>query len=266
MSVDAVLVPPSAAAVTTRSIYVLMAVLFIVVAIAGFAPRSIAILTGAQPVPPLLIHVHAALMAAWLLLFLTQASLMATSRPRLHRTIGVASFVLAPAMFLAMSALVTINYFGIAAAASAPGAALPLDTASRAVAFALLIMGRAALLFGTFYVWALLKRRSAPETHKRMMVMATLVLMDAALARMTWLPGSVVGNLMEAEPGYDAMHLYQLLLIAPALLYDVVRFGRVHSAYLIGLGLFLPFVLSTHFAWSSTAWQRAVGAMIGVSG
>ncbi|HEY8519708.1 MAG TPA: hypothetical protein VIN61_06485 [Gammaproteobacteria bacterium] len=265
MGVNVVSVPSPRAAVQSaaRSIYVFMAVLFIVVAAVGFAPRSIAILTGARPVPPLLIHVHAALMAAWLLLLLAQTCLMAVGRARLHRTLGVASFALAPAMFLAMIALIAVNYLGLAAAASAPGAQMPMLMASRAVAFFFFVMGRAALLFGVFYLWAVLSRRSAPETHKRMMVLATFVVIDAALGRMTWLPGSAQGNWMAADYGYDGVHLYHLLLLAPALIHDLVRFGRVHSAYLIGLSLFLPFVLATHFAWNSAGWQRIVSAMLG---
>src|SRR5690606_36454621 len=133
-------------------------------------------------------------------------------------------------------------------------------------AFFLFVMGRAALLFGVFYVWAVLSRRTAPETHKRMMVLATFVVIDAALGRMTWLPGSAAGNWMAAGIGYDGVHVYHLLLLAPALIFDFVRHGRVHRAYLIGLGLFLPFVLATHFAWNSAGWQRVVAAMFGVDG
>ncbi|HEX6998578.1 MAG TPA: hypothetical protein VF322_10565 [Gammaproteobacteria bacterium] len=266
MSFNVVSVPSPRAAVhgAARSIYVFMAVLFVVVAVVGFAPRSIAILTGARPVPPLLIHVHAALMASWLLLLLAQTSLMAAGRARLHRALGAASFVLAPAMFVAMTALIAVNYLGLAAAASAPDAQVPMIAASRAMAFFLFVMGRAALLFGVFYLWAVLSRRSAPATHKRLMVLATFVVIDAALGRMTWLPGSAHGNWMAADYGYDGVHLYHLLLLAPALIHDLVRFGRVHSAYLIGLGLYLPFVLATHFAWNSAGWQRVVGAMLGV--
>jgi hypothetical protein len=140
-----------------------MAALFVIVAVAGFGPRSVAILTGASPVPPLLIHVHAALMAAWLLLFLTQTSLIATGRPRLHRTLGVVSFVPAPAVFVVMSALVVISYLTLTASSSAPTAGF--DTTARAVAFVLFVMGRAAVLFGIFYLSAVLTRRGARDSQ-----------------------------------------------------------------------------------------------------
>jgi hypothetical protein len=37
-----------------------------------------------------------------------------------------------------------------------------------------------ATMFAVFYTWAVLARRTAPETHKRLVVMATLVLLSAA--------------------------------------------------------------------------------------
>jgi hypothetical protein len=129
------------------------------------------------------------------------------------------------------------------------------------VAFSLFVQGRAAVLFAIFYAWAVLARRTAPETHKRMMVLATFAVIDAALGRMSWLPG--YGG--SPTQSYTIIHFYQLLLLAPAVVYDVVRFGRVHKAYLIGIGLFLPFVLATHVLWDLPAWRRAVGAALGIS-
>ena len=79
-----------------RQIYVLTAALFVTVAVVGFTPRSVRILSGSMANPPLIVHVHAALMVAWLLLLLTQASLMRIGQRRLHQTLGLASFALAP--------------------------------------------------------------------------------------------------------------------------------------------------------------------------
>ena len=63
-----------------RWIYVFMAGLFVVTALAGFIPTSIRLLdaveAGRRPPPPLVLHFHAALMGTWLLLFLAQAMLM----------------------------------------------------------------------------------------------------------------------------------------------------------------------------------------------
>lgn len=265
MSTSAIRVEARATATheAARSIYVFMAILFVVVAVTGFAPRSLAIVTGVRPVPPLIVHLHAATMSAWLVLLLTQSVLMATGRRAVHKSLGMVSLVLGPAMFLVMSSLVLRGFFGLLNPQTAP----PAAALGNALAFQTFIMARAALLFGLFFAWAIAVRKSAPETHKRMMILATFVVIDAAIARIPWLPGAFLrdGGLQgEILTGYDLTHLYQLVLLVPVLLYEMVRFGRVHWTYVLGIGLFLTSALSAHLAWNSLAWQRMVAGLLGV--
>lgn len=241
-----------------RYFYVGMAVLFIAVAVTGFAPRSLAIVTGNMPVPPPIIHLHAASMTAWLLLFLAQTLLMNRGRAALHASLGAVSFVLAPLITGTLVTLVIVN----AGAALAAGAAMPPEAVARIFAFSLFVMGRAAILFPIFYFWAVAVRKSDPETHKRFMVLAVFVVIDAALGRMSWLPGASENMLTSAE-GYTAIHLYQLLLLAPPVAYDLLRFRKVHFAYLLGGGLFLALALTTYLVWNAPAWHRLVASWAG---
>jgi hypothetical protein len=263
MSTSAISVsrPASSVRESGQAIYVGMAALFIVVAVIGFGPRSLAIVTGQMPVPALIVHIHAATMSAWLALFLAQTLLMRSGRHAAHRSLGVASFVIAPAMFITMSLLV----IGISISVLDPAAAAPLEVRARSFAFMTFVMARAALLFGLFYVWAFLTRKTDRETHKRMMVLATFVVIDAALGRMTWLPGAAGGQFMTADAGYDAIHFYQLLLIVPAIANDLLKRKRVHWSYLLGTGLFLACVMATHVAWGSARWQQWVAGWAGLS-
>src|SRR5690242_6380528 len=73
-----------------------MAWLFVLVAIVGFAPRSFAIVTGTMALPPLVVHLHAAVMASWVALLATQATLSLAGRMDLHRKWGLASLVVGP--------------------------------------------------------------------------------------------------------------------------------------------------------------------------
>jgi len=168
--------------------------------------------------------------------------------------------VLAPLMLVMMLMLTfRVYYIFFTAGPSALGPTPPLDVVARGVGFSLFVQGRAAVLFAVFYVWAVLARRTAPETHKRMMLLATFAVIDAALGRMSWLPG------YSDTSGYTIIHAYQLLLLAPAIVYDIARFGRVHKAYWLGIGLFLPFVVADYAAWHSPAWRSAVGVVFGLS-
>jgi hypothetical protein len=121
----------------------------------------------------------------------------------------------------------------------------------------LFVQIRAILLFPIFFIWALRTRRTDPQTHKRMMLLATLGLLDAAIARMTWLPYNVFPD------DYLAVHLYLLLLLVPALLYDLIRLRRIHRAWLWGLGLMLPWVVATEFVWWSQWWGKLGPKLIG---
>ena len=231
---------------TGRCVYVFTAALFIVVAVAAFAPRSIRILSGTMSNPPLLVHVHAALMGAWLLLVLAQASLVATGRRAAHQTLGLVSLVLAPAVLLAMIFLVFMGY--------RDSIGTPLQSFRANVV--LLQLGP-VFLFPLFYALAVRARRDDPETHKRLMLMATMVLFPAAVARLVWLPGYVL-----LVNNYIVL-FYEVLLLAPAVVYDIVRLGRPHRAYVFGFAVFFPFVVATLVLWDSPAWHRTVAAVLG---
>jgi hypothetical protein len=238
--------------VSTRAIplegrfYAAMAWLFAAVAIVGFAPRSLAIVSGTMRSPPLVVHLHAAVMASWVVLLALQASLSLVGRMDLHRKWGLASLVIAP-LVLTMLIAVTIvrqnDAFG--------------TPAGPIVNNILLLQIRSIVLFPVFFTWALRTRRSEPETHKRMMLLATLMLLDAAIARMGWLPYN------QFPKQYLAVHLYLLLLWVPALLYDLIHLRRIHRAWVWGLALTLPWIIATELVWGSQWWRQFGPRLVG---
>lgn len=229
-----------------RWAYVVIAALFVATAVAGFAPRSAAILIGERPNPPLIVHVHAALMAAWLALLLTQATLMATGRRRLHKALGLSSLAVGPALVAMMIAISIWRY----------GERIELGEIDQG-SNTLLSQIRSILYFTLFFSWAILAREKDSGAHKRMMLLATVVLLTAAISRMTWLPTTTPGS-------YDAVHGYMLLLLAPGVVYDVIRRGRPHTAYVIGLALLLPWMIATHFLWGSPWWLETAPKLMDV--
>ena len=85
-----------------RWIFVAMAAWFIAIVLVGFIPDAIgkvaAVKAGTHPPFPPILHVHAVLMASFLLLLLAQSVMMATGRCALHKQVGIAAFVLVPAL------------------------------------------------------------------------------------------------------------------------------------------------------------------------
>jgi hypothetical protein len=126
------------------------------------------------PLPSLLVHLHAAAMSCWILLFIAQAALIATGRVGLHRKLGVAGAVLA--------AFIAISGIAVVSACVRRGGVPPVFTKN----FSLVNNVLGFLLFGILVGRAILVRRNSPA-HKRLMLIATINLMIPAVARWPFL-------------------------------------------------------------------------------
>lgn len=247
-----------------RWIWVIMAVLFLVLVLAGFIPNSIQWIQDIQaqqrPPFPWFLHIHAVVMGSWMLLLLAQTLLMGTGRRHWHVSLGLASMVLAPLVF-AMMLVMASTVLG--------RPEVPLEAMSTRIAFVLTVQGRAIVLFAIFFMWAFRTRLTRPDTHKRMMLLATWVMIDAGIAR---IPGS---NELGTALGLkaigltsrdDIFHVWMLVALVPALLYDLIRRGRIHYAWVAGIAMFLPFAVAAHFLESAPLWwQQFIGGITGRS-
>ena len=262
-----VLPPVESAGLTAfidRWIYVFTAGLIFVVVLVGFIPDSMRMLNEidagrAAPIPPIL-HVHAVLMGAWITLLLSQATLMATGRRDLHMRFGVAAFVLAPAILIAGFLLVPTRRGQLVdmIAAAPPEIALRLQT--EVVPFVnniMLVQIRAGIVFAILAALALYFRRRDSGTHKRLMFLATIVPLPAAIDRMTFLPHSMPASPLTIE-------LYPLLVIAPLFAWDWFRLGRIHRAYVIWFAVMAPLIVAVAWLWNTPGWQEAAGRIGGL--
>jgi len=246
-----------------RWIYVFMAGLYFVTVLTGFIPDSIGLLKAvdAGQIPPLppIYHAHALLMGAWLSLLLAQTTLMATGHGTLHKKLGLVAIVLVPLIALAMPGMVHSAWTRVATIPVTAMAPEALSQLKVLVSNILLVQTRIFVLFPCLIACAFLLRKKDPESHKRLIILATLLPLPAAVDRMTWLPTSIPGS-----PA--SIHLYSLLLLLPVLIYDLLRRGRVHRAYVIGVLVNLPFIVATHWLWGSPWWLATAPQIVGVQG
>lgn len=241
------------------NIYIVIAFIFLITSIAAFAPTSISLITKIKtdqlPVPPLILHIHAASMILWLLLVCVQSILIKSKNYALHKKLGIASMILAPCILISMFGIDITNIQG----------ALQLHSASQKFLInssgLLLIHVVSYLFFPLFYIWAILSRRKDSETHKRMMILATAVLMVPGIGRLIMF--SKVLPDFGLNP-IDARHLYMLVLITPAIIHEVYTRLLPHRSYLIGLGLLAVWIFSAHFIWGSNWWIEFVSKLYGV--
>jgi hypothetical protein len=158
-------------------------------------------------------YVHGVAFTAWILLLVVQVSLVAGGRTELHRKIGPYSAVLAVAM-------VVLGILGALIAARR-------DTGFTGITIPplqfLAVPIFDMILFPTL-VWLAIAQRRDPQSHKRWMLLASVNLVTAAIAR--W-PG-----MLDLGP-LAFFGITDLFVIALAI-WDFRTRGRLHPATLWG--------------------------------
>ena len=263
---DAIAVGRDAGEVTRsgvdRWIFVFMAALFVGTALVGFIPTSLAkiaaVQAGQRPPFPVVMHVHVALMASWLLLLLVQSTLVATGRRAVHQTLGFAALMLVPGIVVASLVLVRTTFlwrWNDLAPAMEPVA----EQAFRTIAASIVLEAtRDLIVFATLVGWALVVRRKDPTTHKRLMYLGTVFPLLAAITRIDGLPNFGGQSLI-------AVDLMALVWISPMLVYDLVRSGRLHRAYMIWLALVVPLTAIQYSLWGSPWWIATAPRWLGAT-
>ena len=189
-----------------------------------------ATLTGGSITPT--IHLHGLAFSAWVLLFFVQTALVASRKVAIHRTLGYASLVLAATMVI-VGVRTAIES---AARGAAPPGADPLSF--------LVVPLVDVILFTGFYSAAVLKRRNR-ETHKRLMLLAYVSIITAAVARLP-------GLLALGPPVFFGL---SFLFVIAGVVYDWIARGRVHPVYVWG-GALIALSVPGRLALSSTdAWR-----------
>jgi hypothetical protein len=222
-----------------RLFYGAMSAVMALAVFAGFAPTYYFRFLSGGPTATLsggpfttLVHVHGALFTSWVLLFIVQTALISTRRVAVHRRLGVAGAVLAAAMIVAGTS--------VALATAARGSAPVGMDALGFLAIPLFDM----VLFAGFITAALTLRRDK-ESHKRLMLLAYISIIVAALAR---LPGVL-------PLGPPAFFGLALLFVVAGAVYDYRSRGRVHKVYWIGGTILVASIPLRLAIAASAAWH-----------
>lgn len=194
-----------------------MSLLLIVCVFLGFAPTYYLRPQAAGSIPAYL-HVHGAAMTAWFLLLLLQTTLIATRRRALHRRLGFAGAGIAVVIAL-------LNPFVVAWSVPNRQPGTPAELTALIVVGDLLVVAIFVVLVALAIRW-----RRHPETHSRMLLLATIAVSGPALGRFSL---NLIGT---PFPGVLALMALPLLVV----IHDRVLMKRVHpvsawaSAAIIG--------------------------------
>jgi len=147
-----------------------IAALMLAAVVLGFGPSYYFAGAFKAPLPSTIIHVHSAVFSCWMLLLIAQTSLASFGRVDLHKQLGVAGFVLAPLMLI----------LGVWAATDSLARVSKIPGRDPLSFYAIPLMSVVA--FATLMVFALRQRRNS-QAHKRIILVANVALMTAAIAR-----------------------------------------------------------------------------------
>jgi hypothetical protein len=238
--------------------YAQMAYVYLAVAVIGFAPTYwIPLLTGTLDVPPIL-HLHAVVFYGWLILLVAQTRLAATRQLARHRALGVLGVSIATAMC----------FVGVAAAVSSIRQADAAGFGDAGRAFSVVPLTGIAFFAALFAIALVNVKRG--DVHKRLILIATVSLLNAAVGRLFLLflaPAALASGgppppvFVTVLPG-----LVTDLLLVPAMLYDRRTLGYVHRVYWIGGAALVASQLLRAPIAATDTWRWITDVVIAIAG
>jgi len=192
-----------------RTFFTGVAVIAAVAVFAGFANTYYLKVLYGTPALPALLHVHGLIFSGWMLLFIVQSALVRAGHTSLHRRLGVFGAVLALSMIIV-------------------GFITGLERARDAVMPAqLLVFALGDIAVFAPLVTAAVYFRRRPQIHKRLMLLATVSIIDAGTARWPIWPYVSGDVIVQVSLAYAVRDLFVLA----AMVHDWRTHGQVHPVY-----------------------------------
>ena len=206
----------------------------------GFVPAVMKREAGHADYPaPLILEIHAFAFSAWMALLTTQILLIRSRRPKLHMRLGLIGVALVPLM--AVTAFLSEVYSQRFRFAHPPNSqAFFIIAIYDVIAFTILA------------TMALVVRRN-PGAHKRLILLATTIIVGAAYGRWWGAPlylmvgDGPLGMLINTYAGAE-------VLMLGALAYDWWSRGRLHRVYEIAVPAILIGQIATTLIYHSPKW------------
>ena len=207
------------------------------IAAIGFSRRYLLPVAAGTFEAPAIVHLHGIITFTWIAFVILQAALVLTGRTALHRSVGMAGIALGTLLVYTASQVAILQL----ARELRDGGPSPREFVATLLSLPLLVTGM--LGFGFANV-------DRPEIHKRLMMLATFVILTPALARIIQLFDSSLSRLMRN----DLAGLASDALVVLTIVYDARTRGKPHSAYLVGGGCILLIQIAVLVMRSTPYW------------
>jgi hypothetical protein len=225
----------------SRYFYFFMSLVMAGLSLWAFSHTVDARLLHASPPRPFLLWFHATIFSAWIVLFVTQSTLVRVRKVNVHRTLGWLGAALAATMTVSgfIVSVVMLRF------------EITVFHQKRAASF-LSILWVDMIIFGACMALAIYFRKR-PEYHRRLVFLASCQLMQAVFVRF-----HSIGFHDLFYPALDA-------LIVVGILRDRIVDGRVHKIYLYVFPsmIFLQACATYLERGNPSWWQAATQAILG---
>lgn len=241
--------------------YLGLALACAVIAILGFAPTYWLQLPRGTFVGSPLLHIHGILTTAWILFLVSQASLMSRGRTMSHRDWGLAGISLATLVFIV----------GIMVAVTGLEHRLAQGYGDTARSF--LIVPLSSIFRFALFTSAAVAFTHNPEWHKRLMLVGSIALIEAAAARFLFLMAAGTGpglrpGILAPPPVTNSVivGLALQLLIVAGMIHDKRTRGSIHPAWIAGMIISVAIIvlkvpISTTAGWLAFAdWTTRIAS------
>lgn len=202
--------PASASYSASQPFFVRLAWILSAVIVVGFGQHAA---LGRVDIPaiPVWVHLHGLLMLTWLGLFITQNRLAASGNLALHRKLGW------------LGAFLVCAIVGVACFAGVMSLALHRSPPFFSAPYFLALTLTDTMAFGGLVLAGITNRRDT-ETHRRLIMGGTIVILEPAFGRL--LPAPLIGG----ELTEWIIMAIQLGVVGAIALNDRKTLGRVHTA------------------------------------
>lgn len=189
-----------------------IAILLCAVVVFGFSRTYFAAGMVLAPLPNALVHVHGGVFTLWMVLYLVQSALVSAKRVAWHRTLGTIAFCLPPIMVV----------LGVAAALDGVRRGTHIGGLPTNVSLAIPLFGITAFAVVIAAAW---RARRRPDAHKRLIVIATIGITEAAIGRFPlWTHAGL------PPAAFNVLFLGLLLMLVAG--YDLFALRRIHRTTL----------------------------------
>jgi hypothetical protein len=242
-----------------RNFFLLLLLITWIAIFSGFGYEMVQLSLQGKLHFPLIVHIHAMAFIGWLVLFTVQILLVRSKNLAMHKKLGLISFGLVPTMVILGTVTAIIMQ------------RLEYGKPNGDLHFTVVQFGD-MLLFGCIAGAGIYLRKNY-VAHKRLMLLATLILTDAGFGRwfsvkISPLFGDYFYNYKTLSDGFWRFWAYEvpptLILLLALGAYDLVTRKQLNKTYVWAVALYLLVTAVEGWLYYNDTWFIMMKQLIGV--